>query len=195
MKWNTAWGFALSLFCLVSTGCAGGKDVDDTGSSANDRDGDGFSVDQGDCDDDDASISPEAAELCDAVDNNCDGVVDEEGAQDATTWYRDADGDGYGNGENIRVLCEQPTGYIADGSDCDDLDAAVNADGVESCNGVDDDCDGVVDGETALGATSWYADADGDGFGDASRSVFACQAPSAYVADGSDSDDTDSSTN
>ncbi|MEE2752113.1 MAG: MopE-related protein [Myxococcota bacterium] len=190
MKHYIALGLGLSVLFLPLTGCMGGKDSDDTGNAVTDIDGDGFSIDEGDCDDENAEVHPEAVELCDSVDNNCDGDVDEEGAEDAATWYRDADGDGFGNGENTRVLCEQPSGYLADGSDCDDLDAEVSPEGVESCNGLDDDCDGEIDGENALGVTPWYADTDGDGFGDAAVSQMNCEATSGYVADSTDCDDT-----
>ncbi len=73
--------------------------------------------------------------------------------------------------------------------DCDDTDDAVFPDAEETCNGVDDDCDGEIDGANATDPAPWYADADGDGFGDAAVSTSACVAPEGYVADATDCDD------
>ena len=73
--------------------------------------------------------------------------------------------------------------------DCDDENAEVHPGATEVCNGLDDDCDGDVDGG-AIAAPTWYADADADGFGDPTVSVVACDAPIDYVADDSDCDDT-----
>ncbi len=99
-----------------------------------------------DCDDDDLAISPDAAELCDAVDNDCDDAIDEEGAEDAYAWYADIDGDGYGDPSGARVYaCSQPVGYVADSADCDDLNSHVNPSIPEICDGFDDDCDGLED--------------------------------------------------
>ena len=61
------------------------------------------------------------------------------------TWYRDGDGDGYGNSTNNVLSCTQPAGYVAAGGDCNDADPLVHPGLNETCNGVDDDCDGVVD--------------------------------------------------
>ena len=73
--------------------------------------------------------------------------------------------------------------------DCDDGDPAVYPGATEACNGVDDDCDGFVDEE--LTPPRWYADADGDGWGDASVFVDACVAPEGYVDDATDCDESD----
>jgi len=128
-----------------------------------DGDGDGFDAST-DCDDGDATINPDAAELCDGLDNDCDGDIDEE-AEDAGTWYADADGDGYGDAATSTTACAQPTGYVADAGDCDDSDAAINPDASEDCDGVDNDCDGETDEgcstDTADSATTTDADADG----------------------------------
>ena len=59
-----------------------------------DEDGDGFAADN-DCNDQDASINPEAIEVCDGIDNDCDGVTDPSTSEDSSVWYRDADGDGF----------------------------------------------------------------------------------------------------
>jgi large repetitive protein len=155
----------------------------------------GYVADATDCDDTDAAAHPGTEEICDGVDNDCDGTVDGSDATDASTWYVDADGDGWGGAGLSQDACTQPSGYVAEASDCDDADAAVNPAATELCNGVDDDCDGTVDEDDASDAATWYADADGDGWGDASSTTVACAAPSGFVADDTDCDDGDAAVN
>jgi len=151
----------------------------------------GHVSDDGDCDDSNAAINPAATEQCDGLDNDCDGSVDEPDAADADTWYADADADGYGDATSSSVSCSQPSGSVADSSDCDDGSAAINPSATELCDGVDNDCDGSVDEADASDTTTWYADRDGDGFGDVSSSTVSCYAPAGFVASASDCDDTD----
>jgi len=107
-----------------------------------DADGDGV-ADCTDCDDQDGQAYPGAVEVCDGKDNNCDGQVDE-GV--GATWYRDADGDGYGDPNDAAQACEQPAGYVQTAGDCNDLDAEINPDATEICDdGDDNDCDGLTD--------------------------------------------------
>jgi PKD repeat protein len=72
-------------------------------------------------------------------------------------WYADADGDGYGDAGDVMNDCSQPFEYVDNDLDCDDNDDSVNPDGIEVCDGIDNNCDGVID----EGLTT---DADGDGF-------------------------------
>ncbi|MED5369690.1 MAG: MopE-related protein [Myxococcota bacterium] len=146
-----------------------------------------------DCDDTDSSVNPVASEVCDGVDNDCDGVTDPTSAVDAGTWYLDADLDGYGDAGTSYTGCEQPSGYLEDDSDCDDADSAVSPDAEEVCDSVDNNCDGTVDEDSATDASTWYLDSDGDGYGDASATTAACDQPSGYVSDDTDCDDSDSS--
>ncbi len=155
----------------------------------------GYVADDSDCDDGDGAISPDATELCDSVDNDCDGTVDEDDADDASTWYADTDGDGFGDPADSMDSCSEPTGYVTDDTDCDDSDGAVNGDATETCDGVDNDCDGDVDEDDASDVATWYADTDGDGFGDPAVSDIDCDQPSGYVADDTDCDDTDGDVN
>jgi hypothetical protein len=148
-----------------------------------------------DCDDGDASSYPGADEYCDGADNDCDGDVDEAGALDEATWYADSDGDGYGDASSTQDACNQPSGYVSDATDCDDSDAVINPGVAELCNGVDDDCDGAVDEDSAADATTWYADADGDSYGDPGVATTACSQPAGTVMDASDCDDSDASIN
>jgi hypothetical protein len=64
------------------------------------------------------------------------------------------------------VACEAPAGLIAAGSDCDDATATVNPAAAEVCDGLDNNCDGLADGEDAADAATWHNDDDGDGYGD-----------------------------
>ncbi len=116
-----------------------------------DADGDGWTVCAGDCDDSDPAVHPGAPELCDGIDNDCDGRVD----QEVPVWYRDADGDGYGDPGDAIQSCDPPAGYVFDGSDCDDADANVHPGAAELCDGLDNDCDGSVPASEL--------DSDGDG--------------------------------
>lgn len=140
----------------------------DTPAPVVDADGDGFDADV-DCDDADAGVHPGAEEVCDGVDNDCDGTVDTD-AVDATRWFTDADGDGHGDPAESVEACEQPDGAVASADDCDDADAAVSPE------------------------TVWYADGDGDGYGDAATTVAACVQPEGAVDNADDCDDTDATT-
>ncbi|MBM4393634.1 MAG: putative metal-binding motif-containing protein, partial [Deltaproteobacteria bacterium] len=142
-----------------------------------------------DCDDGDASVYPGADEACDGVDHDCDGVVDEDDALDAATWYADADGDGFGDPDETTSACEAPSGYVANATDCDDASAATYPGATEYCNSDDDDCDGTTDEDDAADATTWYRDADADGYGTASASDVSCTAPTGYVSNSTDCDD------
>ncbi len=154
----------------------------------------GYTADDTDCDDTDAAVSPDASELCDGIDNDCDGLTDDadtlaEGAA-VLTFYIDGDGDGHGDAGWTTGACEAPAGYTADATDCDDTDAAVSPSAQELCDGIDNDCDGDTDRD-ATDAATFYADADGDGFGSAADTAAACEAPDGYTADATDCDDTD----
>ena len=217
------------------TAIDGDSGLGDSGSAPIDGDGDGFDSDV-DCDDGDAAIHPDAVEVCDLIDNDCDGLVDDEDdtldTSTATTWYEDDDADGFGDLMESSVSCVAPEGAVAedpagfdcddrdpayhpgaseddctdpedyncDGSvayadadddgwpaceDCNDADAAIHPDANEVCDGIDNDCDDAVDDADdsldSRSASTWYADADGDGFGDEGDTVLACEAPDGRV--------------
>jgi len=103
----------------------------------------GYVLGTGDCDDTNASVQPNATEVCNGIDDNCNGSVDENIPTNA--WYLDADGDSFGTSGIVAYNCLQPTGYVADTSDCNDSDAGINPTAIEVCNGIDDDCNGDAD--------------------------------------------------
>ncbi len=147
---------------------------------------DGYVAEVGDCDDDDATRYPGAQELCDEVDQDCDGEVDEDGTD---LYYIDADGDGWGDETKTAMGCSPPAGAVSEGGDCDDADDTRHPGADEVCDEVDQDCDGDVDEEPTDGEL-WYSDQDGDGWGD--QEIIACEQPPDSVDRGGDCLDEDS---
>jgi hypothetical protein len=144
-----------------------------------------------DCDDGNDEVYPGAPEQCNGADDDCDGLTDD--GVTTSTWYLDGDDDGYGLSSASTTDCAQPVGYVAEPGDCDDSARAINPDAAERCDGIDNDCDGHVDGDDLdlVGGTTWYADDDGDGYGDASSPLVDCSLPSGYSASATDCDDLD----
>ncbi|MEC7983585.1 MAG: putative metal-binding motif-containing protein, partial [Myxococcota bacterium] len=155
----------------------------------------GHVADDTDCDDGNSTINPDADEVCDGDDNNCDGLIDDATATDSTTWYVDYDGDGYGSDTITMIACDQPSSFIDNNDDCDDTNSSVYLASTEVCDGVDNDCNGVIDDDTILTHNDWYEDADSDGYGNPDSIASDCAQPTGYVSDDSDCDDTDSDIN
>jgi len=182
-----------------------------------DNDGDG-QIDEGFDNDNDGIANCFDTEECDGIDNDGDGQVDE-GL--LITFYADTDGDGFGDPANTTMACEAPIGFVSNMDDCDDTNSSINPDAAEICNGIDDDCDGMIDegfdsdmdgtadcfdieecdgidndGDGMIDEgvlTTYFADNDGDGFGDINTTIEACSPPMGFVENSDDCDDTDDS--
>ncbi len=143
----------------------------------------------GDCNDNNAAIHPGASELCDGIDNNCSGAIDE-GLQ-VNRYYLDNDSDGYGNTQQFIDTClmNSPfSNYITVSGDCNDNNAAIHPGATELCDGVDNNCSGVVD--EGLPTNRYYFDNDGDGFGDSAVFIETCMSSAfGFVLDSTDCND------
>ena len=137
-----------------------------------------------DCNDAEATANPVATEICDTIDNNCDGLVNE--GLDAT-YYIDTDADGYGNASVSQIACTQPQGYVSNPDDCNDSSAAASPVATEICDGIDNDCNGATDEAVEL---TFYLDYDQDGFGDPNQPYNGCSQPQFYTTNDLDCDDT-----
>ena len=122
----------------------------------------GTSPTAGDCDDHNDLINPNAAEICNDQDDNCDGVTDGPTSEDIHTWYDDDDGDTYGDPGDTELSCDRPTGYVERAGDCDDTDASLTPN------------------------TMWYQDQDDDGFGVDNSPLTQCDRPDGYSSVGGD---------
>jgi hypothetical protein len=169
----------------VSTGVVDGCDLETTGDAA-------WVEDSSDCDDTDSAVSPAASEICDGIDNDCDGSIDPDSSVDADIWFADQDADGFGDPQDDLTSCNQPPGYVEDDTDCNDANPIMNPDQSEFCDEQDNDCDGQVDEDVQ---SEFWMDEDGDSYGNIANPIWACSAPSGYVEDNIDCDDSDSSVN
>jgi hypothetical protein len=135
------------------------------------------------------TCSNPSLEICDGIDNNCDGTIDEGLAQNI--YYRDADADGFGNPAVFIQACAAPAGYVANSLDCDDTNSAIRPGVLEVCDGVDNNCDGTID--EGLTQNTFYRDADADGYGNAVQFIQTCSAipPAGYVTNSTDCNDAD----
>lgn len=173
-------------------------DADNDGYGSNDPSADtlqqcsqppGYSSMATDCNDGSSSIHPNAAEVCDGIDQDCVAGADN-GVQ--VPWYVDNDGDGYGDGSIAHQnACPDAalTGFVLNSADCNDSTSLANPDGEELCDGFDNDCNGLTDDNTALDAQDWFLDADSDAFGDPSVVFTSCDMPSGFVSNNTDCDD------
>ncbi len=142
----------------------------------------------GDCDDSNAAVHPGATEVCNGLDDDCDGTVDN--GLTRRDFYADADGDGHGDAKGAaQPSClSAVSGWVPNHDDCDDTNARVAPGAPEVCNGLDDNCDGQID--EGLGATTYFTDADGDGFGSSTaRGQSACAPVPGSVTNALDCDD------
>ncbi len=147
----------------------------------------------GDCDDTNADISPAEDEVCDGVDNDCDDRIDDDDTDTlysaSDLWYGDSDEDGYGSPDTAILSCDGFEGYVNNNDDCDDDDIDVNPDAVEVCDGIDNNCSMGTDEPTAEDASTWYYDADDDGYGLTDMTTVACNQPAGYADLPDDCDD------
>ena len=170
-------GLVSTLF--VCSGCFSAGEVD------SEEDAAGLSPEQdaaGPADTDDSMDGCQPAErgteICDGMDNDCDGQVDEEFRTGSCTVGQGA--------------CQREGTFECVSESKAECNVEPAESGDEVCgDGVDNDCDGQVDEDNASDAATWYADSDGDGFGNSEETTTACQQPDGYVDDEEDCDDGD----
>jgi len=161
----------------------------------------GYVAKGGDCVDNNAAIHPDGKEICDAVDNDCDGMIDDaDSSVDMTTlgtFYRDSDNDTYGDATMTKKACAKPAGYAMSSSDCNDSQANINPGALEVCDFIDNDCDAKIDlADPSIDPASTiqvYRDVDNDNYG-AGTAMTACSVPSGWKLQNGDCNDNDNAS-
>ena len=149
----------------------------------------GYSYNSNDCNDINAYIFPGALEICNLIDDNCNGEIDE---GSLNTYYLDADGDSFGTNAVTTQACSLPSGYSMNNIDCNDSDAGIQPAASEICNLADENCNGQIDEGVQL---SFYADYDNDNYGNPGVFIMACSQPNGFVLNSSDCDDSNAAIN
>ena len=145
----------------------------------------GVSLVADDCDDKDAQTNPDAVEVCNGKDNNCNGQLDDGEGVGCVVSYQDADGDGYGNLAAAVCVCDaNGPGLSPLAGDCDDTNPSIQPIMLENCDDVDNNCDGQIDEQCNL---------DGDGYCTTYMGVSGT--PAVCPLGGGDCDDTNSEVN
>lgn len=136
----------------------------------------------GDCDDSNAAVNSLAIEVCNTIDDNCNGEINE--GVVFNDYFEDMDNDGFGFGAALNA-CEQPVGYVSTNSDCDDMNTNINPSASETCNALDDNCNNLVDEGVQ---TTFYVDSDSDGFG-SDAAILACTQTAGFALVNGDCND------
>jgi Putative metal-binding motif len=153
-----------------------------------------------DCDDTNALVNPAAVEICNYIDDNCNGGEIDEFV--LNNYYQDSDGDGYGDANFVAYDCVLPMGFVENMDDCDDnLITYIDADGdgfgsdvMEPC-GVSNNLDCNDNSIGIQDSTIYYQDLDQDGYGNPAQSIVSCEFVNGYVLVGLDCDDLDLTIN
>ncbi len=147
----------------------------------------------GDCNDADSAVTHGSPEVCNLLDDDCDGLLDDNDPDvgDRTWFFADADGDGFGDESEAQLFCFITPGFVLDSTDCNDLHSAIFPLAVEICDGIDNNCNGLIDNADpmVIGQTLYYADVDADGYGNPGVTQLSCSLPAGYVINALDCND------